>query len=447
MYLFSRAQNHSLNKCVILLGMPQKLTPPNIIDRAMEIHEWLPQITLWVGLILMLALVFNRYGKKLGLPSGLLFLGLGMFCGEDGPLHIDFYDFDLTYGVGMICLILILFYAGLGIKIPHMRGAWTPAIVLATVGVILISALIAVFVKWWHPTISWTEALLIGSVLGSTDAAAVFAALVGVGFKGRVRQIVELESGLNDPMAFILVFAFTAIVMGKEMSSVEIVIDVLKQFTIGGAAGLLMGWLTMQSFKFLPSQETGLDPIRSVACAAASFGLASVFGGSGLVSVFLCAILLGNSKLPLRSTIVRVHDSLAWGGQITLFFMLGLLSTPHRLLNHQILIGGSLVALWLAFVARPVAVAVILFPMRIPWREIVCVAWLGLRGAVPIILSTIPLLFLGNPDVAPRAQLLFDLVFFCVVVGCFIPGTMIKVIPRWLGMLTPKTLAQEEAEA
>ena len=427
--------------------MPNHLAPPNILDRTMKLHELLPQMTLWVGLVLMLAIMFNRYGKKLGIPSGLFFLGLGMFCGEDGPLHIDFFDFDLTYGVGMVCLILILFYAGIEIKIPQMRGAWTPAIVLATVGVIMIATLIAVFVKWWQPTASWTESLLIGSVLGSTDAAAVFAALVGVGFKGRVRQIVELESGLNDPMAFILVFAFTSIAMGKEMSSAQIAIDALKQFIIGGAAGLFMGWVTMLLYKFRPSQETGLYPIRSVACAAASYGLASIFGGSGLVSVFLCAIYLGNSALPLRSTIMHVHDSLAWGGQITMFFMLGLLSTPHRLMNPQILIGGSLVALWLAFVARPVAVAMILLPMRIPWRETVCVAWLGLRGAVPIILSTIPLLFLGNPDVAPGAQLLFDLVFLCVVVGCFIPGAVIKVIPRWLGMLTPKTLAQEEAEA
>ena len=130
-----------------------------------------------------------------------------------------------------------------------------------------------------------------------------------------------------------------------------------------------------------------------------------------------------------------------------MFFFLGLLCTPHRLLEPHILLGGSMVALWLAFVARPVAVAAIFLPLRIPWRETVCVAWLGLRGAVPIILSTIPLLFLGNPDVAPRAQRLFDLVLICVVVGCIIPGSIIKVIPRWLGMLTPKTLAQEEAES
>jgi len=129
-----------------------------------------------------------------------------------------------------------------------------------------------------------------------------------------------------------------------------------------------------------------------------------------------------------------------------MFFLLGLLCTPRRFIEPDIFIDGTMVALWLAFVARPVAVAVILLPMRIPWREIVCVAWLGLRGAVPIILSTIPLLFLGNPDIAPRAQRLFDLVFICVVVGCFIPGAIIKVVPRWLGMLTPKTLVQEEAE-
>ena len=130
-----------------------------------------------------------------------------------------------------------------------------------------------------------------------------------------------------------------------------------------------------------------------------------------------------------------------------MFFFLGLLCTPHRLIEPQILLSGSMVALWLAFVARPVAVVAIFLPLQIPWRETVCVAWLGLRGAVPIILSTIPLLFLGNPDVAPRAQRLFDLVLICVVVGCIIPGSIIKVIPRWLGMLTPKTLAQEEAES
>ena len=144
--------------------MPQILDSPSIMDRSLQFHVWLPQITLWVGMVLLVAVMFNRYGTKLGLPSGLLFLALGMICGEDGPLHIDFFDFDLTYGVGMICLILILFYAGLGIKMTHMRGAWTPSIALATVGVIMISALIAVFVKWWNPITTWTEALLIGSV-------------------------------------------------------------------------------------------------------------------------------------------------------------------------------------------------------------------------------------------------------------------------------------------
>ena len=132
------------------------------MDRDLQFHVWLPQMTLWVGMVLLVAVMFNRYGTKLGLPSGLLFLTLGMICGEDGPLQIDFFDFDLTYGVGMICLILILFYAGLGIKITHMRGAWTPAIALATVGVIMISALIAVFVKLWNPNTTWTEALRIG---------------------------------------------------------------------------------------------------------------------------------------------------------------------------------------------------------------------------------------------------------------------------------------------
>ncbi len=416
------------------------------MDRTLDFHVWLPQITFWLGLVLLVAVVFNRFGTKLGLPSGLLFLALGIICGEDGPLHINFLDFDLSYGAGMICLILILFHAGLVIKIPAMRGSWVPSITLATLGVVFIAGLIALFVKWWTPKTTWIEAMLIGSVLGSTDAAAVFAALVGVHFKGRVRHIVELESGLNDPMAFILVFSLTSIVLGKDMSASEIGIDVLKQFIIGAAAGSLIGWITLLSFRYLPSQETGLYPVRSVACALASYGLPSIFGGSGLVSVFLCAIYLGNSALPLRATIVRVHDSLAWGGQITMFFFLGLLCTPHRLLDPKVLLSGSMLALWLAFIARPVAVAGSLLPLKISWRETACVAWLGLRGAVPIILSTIPLLFLGNPDLVHRAQQLFDLVFICVVVGCIIPGTMIKLVPHWLHMLTTHTAAQEEAE-
>ncbi|MCE9619980.1 MAG: potassium/proton antiporter [Planctomycetes bacterium] len=415
--------------------MPQAADVMTYTDRSLELHEWLPQITFWAGLVLLIAVVINKYGSRIGLPGGLLFLVLGMLVGEDGPMGINFFDFDLAYGVGLICLILILFYGGLNIKVHHMRGSWTPSIALATIGVVFISALVAVFVKWLGPAVTWPEALLVGSVLGSTDAAAVFAALGGVGFKGRVRQIVELESGFNDPMAFILVFVFTGLVTGASTGVLEMGADVARQFAIGAATGVVVGWLSIASFKYLPNAESGLYPVRTVASALASFGLASMLDGSGLLSVFLTGIMMGNSKLPFRASILRVHDSLAWGGQITMFFFLGLLSSPHRLKEENIVLGGAMIALWLAFVARPVAVAVILLPMRVPWRETACVAWLGLRGAVPIILSTIPILALGNPDDNPKADNLFDIVFICVIVGCIIPGTVIKSVPKWLGML------------
>jgi cell volume regulation protein A len=360
-----------------------------------------------------------------------------MLIGEDGPLGINFFDFDLAYGIGMICLILIIFQGGINIKVRHMRGAWTPSIGLATIGVVMVAVFVAAFVKWLGRGITWPEALLTGSVLGSTDAAAVFAALTGVGFKGRIREIVELESGFNDPMAFILVIAFTAVVLGEPMSASQMAVDVLRQFAIGACVGLAFGWLASASFRVLPNAESGLYPVRSVACAMASFGLASLLDGSGLLSVFLTAIVMGNSKLPFRATILRAHDSLAWGGQIVMFFFLGLLSSPHRLKMENIALGGTLIALWLAFAARPLAVALILLPLRVPWRETVCVAWLGLRGAVPIILATIPILALGNPDLSPRADDLFNVVLVCVIVGSLIPGTVIQMVPRWLGMLTP----------
>lgn len=404
----------------------------------------LPVVVLLLGCVLAVGAVLSRVSRFMGVPAGLLFLAAGMLLGEDGPGKIDFHDYDLTYAIGSIALGLILFHGGLSTPLETLRRAWAPSLVLATVGVVGVTVVTGLAV-WLipapgeSPPNTLVVALLIGAILGSTDAAAVFDLLAKQRLKGRARSILEVESGLNDPMAFVLVFAFTDIVaFSPKGSYVDIGMGMLAalawQLAVGAICGVLVGMIAARLLRIGALGGSALYPVLTIAIALISLGLTMVFGGSGLLAAYLTGMVLGNRNIPFRATTERVHDTIAWLAQITMFFLLGLLVTPSIL--PEFIIGGIMLALFLAFVSRPLVVGSLLALFRVPWRENMLISWSGVRGAVPIILTTIPVLVISQhkEDKSDDIERLFAFIFMVVVAGTIIPGAFVRPVAKLLRM-------------
>lgn len=386
------------------------------------------------GGLLLVSSLTSRVGHRLGVPVSLLFLIVGMLAGSDGPGGIWFDRFDVAYGVGTAALVVILFAGGLNTNLQHVRNALPAAVVLATVGVVGIAGLTALGAHALG--LSWAEALLVGAIVSSTDAAAVFAVLGGVPLRRRVSLTLELESGLNDPVAVILTTAATLNLVGSAAPPLALAGDIVIQLAIGAVAGVLIGLFARGTVRHVRLSTPALFPTITIAVALIAYGVTTQSGGSGFLAVYLAGMVVGQSNLPHRLALQRFHDALAWLAQVGMFLLLGLLVFPTEL--PAVAGRGLLLALFLAFLARPLVVAVCLLPFRYQWREIVCIAWLGLRGAVPIILATLPVLTVSDPR-APNRALLdeFDLVFFIVVVGAFIPGMTVRWLPGLLRLEDP----------
>ena len=373
--------------------------------------------------------MFSRASGRSGVPVALLFLGLGMAVG--GFRHEAFRDYALAVRLGTAALVAILFDGGLNTPAPSLARAIRPASLLATVGVAATAAVVALAARvlpfGWH--FGWTEALLLGAIVSSTDAASVFSVLRGSGLqlKQRVGVTLEVESGLNDPMAVLLTVELTRCLVEHRGLGLGMLAQVPLELgvgaALGGALGLFGRWLLRRAR--LPA--TGLYPVLTLALSFVAFGLPPMLHGSGFLSVYVTAVILGNGPLPCKSGLLRVHDTIAWFGQITMFFFLGLLASPLQIWHEAG--GGLVIALVLALVARPLATALCLFPFRYPPREVAYIGWVGLRGAVPIILATLPVL--ARADAGPR---LFNLVFCVVVVNALLPGGTVRWVTRRLGL-------------
>ena len=406
-----------------------------------EFFDILPLIALLMGVVLLAGAALGRVSRFMGVPAGLLVLIVGMLLGEAGPGGIEFENFTLTYAVGSFALGLILFHGGLSTSLSTLRIAWKPALTLATVGVIGVTAVTA-FGIWIDPFSQNTIAvcLLLGAILGSTDAAAVFDLLSGQRIKGRAKEIIEVESGLNDPMAFVLVFAFTEVVADQKDLDIGLLWFLGQQMSVGSVVGVLSGWAWVWILRLGARSGPSLYPVFTIAAALSTVGISGVLGGSGLLSAYVAGILIGNRHIPYRPTVDRIYSTLAWLSQITMFFILGLLISPRILLENggDLIFGGTLIALWVAFVSRPLVVAPILMLFRVSWRENLLVCWSGLRGAVPIILATVPVLAIAKGQQAEIAtsgiDRLFAVVFMAVVVGSIVPGALVRPVTRWLGM-------------
>ncbi|HZW10197.1 MAG TPA: potassium/proton antiporter [Phycisphaerales bacterium] len=384
-------------------------------------------LVLAVGVLLAFSAIFSRAMDRIGVPIVLLFLVLGMLAGSEGLGRIPFDNYGLAYRLGTVALVLILFDGGLNTPVGAVRQSWAPASILATVGVVLTAGLTALGARVMG--MEWTHALLLGAIVSSTDAAAVFAVLRGSRLRltRRVGTTLELESGANDPMAVILTAAVTEVALSESAPGWGLALQVPWQLGLGGALGVMFGAWGGALLRRMRLSATGLYPVLTLAIAFVCFGATTAAGGSGFLAVYGAGVMLGHGRLPYRGGLARVHDAIAWLSQIGMFLMLGMLVYPSEL--PAVAGRGLAIGIFMAVVARPVAVMLCLAPLRYPLRESVYISWVGLRCAVPIILATYPVL--RGVD---GAMEVFNTVFFIVVLNAIIPGATIRKLTDWLGL-------------
>lgn len=389
-------------------------------------------VTLASTALVLIAAFSSLLAERFGAPLLLLFLLIGLVAGVDG-LGIDFSNNSVAYMLGSIALAIILFDSGYGTSMQSFRQASVPAITLATFGVLLTAIMFGVAARFLLD-FSWLEGLLLGSIVASTDAAAVFFLLRtgGINIRDRVRSTLEVESGTNDPMAIFLTAALVSIMannQGLEDIGLELVILFVKQIGGGLLLGLGGGILIVQIIRRVPV-ERGLAPIFVLALALLVFAYTSAIGGSGFLAVYVAGIYAGNKKMQARTSIVRFQEGMTWLAQIIMFLVLGLLATPSQF--PQIALPAIALAIFLVFFARPLAVWLCLLPFDYTQRETGFVAWVGLRGAVSILLAILPIL--GNLE---NGQLYFNTTFIVVMVSLAIQGWTVKPIARRLGQIVP----------
>lgn len=387
---------------------------------------------LLVGaLLVLLGIMSSTLSSRVGLPVLVLFIGVGMLAGSEGLGGIAFEDYRLAHGLATAALALILFDGGLRTSVGALRSVLAPAVALATVGVLVTAAITGVAASRFLG-LPLLEGMLLGSIVASTDAAAVFAVLrsTGLNLPPRLANTLEVESGSNDPMAVFLTIGLIEVLLGREPLGPGLAVLFARQMLLGGAAGLVVGKATLQLAKRLDLATTGLYPVLTAAAALLAYGLAATLGGSGFLSVYLAGIVVGNGRIVFERGVLLFHDGMAWLSQIAMFVLLGLLSFPSRL--AAVAGPALLVTAVLVLLARPAAVVATLVPFGYRPRELLFVSWAGLKGAVPIVLATYPLLS-GLRD----GPLIFDVVFFVVLVAAAVQGWSLPPLARGLGLQRP----------
>jgi potassium/hydrogen antiporter len=380
------------------------------------------------GALLALGIAASLVAGRLRVPGLLLFLGLGMLIGSDGLGWIHFSDVELARSIGIIALALILFEGGFASGWGEIRPVIWPVIALSTLGTV-ITAVVVGLTAAWLLDLSTLEGLLLGSIVSATDGAAVFSILRGSSIARRAARVLEGESGMNDPVAIVLVIGFIDTIQKPDYGALDMLWLGVTELAIGAVVGLIAGKLAVEALQRVSFGTTGLYPVASIAAAGISFGAADVLHGSGFLAVYLTGLMLGSARLPARRTVADFHDALAWVSQIAVFFTLGLLVFPDEL--GSIVGEGLLVAVVLMFVARPIAVYICTLPARFSLRESTLLGWAGLRGAVPIVLATFPVL--GG---VPNADPFFNIVFFVVLTSTLIQGVTFEPLARVLGLTT-----------
>ena len=397
---------------------------------------------LVVGAILAGSTLVALGAARVGVPSLVAFLALGMLLGSDGPGGIEFDDAELARTVGVVGLAAILFEGGLSTSWRRLRRVAVPATLLATVGVVA-STLLTGFAAYYLFDLSWLEAVLLGAVVASTDAAAVFATLRFTHIRRRLARTLEAETGLNDPVAIALTIGLIAWIEEPDFEFPDLVVSVAQQLGIGLVIGVALAVAALWVFARLPHSIGSFAPVASVASGALSFGVADVAGGSGFLAVYLVGLAVGSTPSRHRRQLVAFHEGLAFLAQVTMFVVLGLLVFPKDL--PEVALAGLALAVLLMVAIRPAAVWLSTALSSFSARERMLLGWAGLRGAVPIVLAT----FVLSSDVE-HAETMFNAVFFVVAVSALVQGTTLEWVAERLGLVDPRpemTTAPLEVDA
>ncbi len=388
-------------------------------------------ILLIASSLILISVGIAKFSDNLGVPALLLFIGVGVFAGSEGPGGIFFNDASLAQAIGIIALVFILFSGGLETDWKFVKPVAKPSFVLATVGVLLTATITAVFISLILK-ISFVWALLLGSIISSTDAAAVFSILNtrSISLKGKLKPLLELESGSNDPMAVFLTIGSIQLLLNPESSVMSLILLFFLQMGIGAGFGFGFGKLMVYLMNKLNFSYEGIYPVFSIAMCVLIFSITNVIGGSGFLAIYIAGIIVGNSSFVHKKSMTRFFDGLGTLGQIAMFLTLGMLVYP----SHLIAVTGTglLIAAFLIFIARPVSVFFSLSFFKFKLNEKVFISWVGLRGAVPIILATFPLL----AGVA-NADIIFNVVFFIVLTSTLLQGWTLSPAAKLLKVDAP----------
>lgn len=380
------------------------------------------------AILILLSILIAKSLDNIGIPTLLLFIGIGMLAGSDGIGGIYFDDPSLAQSIGIIALVFILFSGGLDTNWSESKVALKPAFTLATLGVFVTAIIIAVFVMLIFKT-SFLMGLLIGAIVSSTDAAAVFSILrIGnINLKKNLKPTLELESGSNDPMAVFLTVGTIELILNADKTFLDLILYFALQFGVGSLIGLSFGKLMVYLINKLKFSYEGIYPVFALALCFLIYSIPPIVNGSGFLAIYIAGIIVGNSQIVHKKALVRFFDGLAVLSQIAMFLTLGLLVFPSKLVD--VIWIGLLLSLILIFIARPLSVFIGLLPFKYGFKEKAFISWVGLRGAVPIILATFPLIMgIENSD------LIFNLVFFVVLTSSLVQGWSINFVAKRLGL-------------
>ncbi|MEA2330380.1 MAG: potassium/hydrogen antiporter [Thermoleophilaceae bacterium] len=397
------------------------------------------QLILVAGALLAAGIAASLLAQRVRLPGLLLFLGLGMVIGSDGLGWIAFNDYELARTIGIVALALILFEGGLAAGFAEIRPVLRPAISLAVIGTFLTAAITGMAAVWLFD-LGLLEGLLLGSIIASTDGAAIFALLRGSALKRKLARTLEGEAGFNDPVAVLLVIGFVDWIQKPDYGAADMAVLFVAELGIGAVVGIAVGGLAVWGLQRARLDTTGLYPVATLATAAIAFGAADTLHGSGFLATYVAGLALGSARIPAKRTVTVFHQGLGWVAQIAMFLALGLLVFPSQL--GDVAIEGTLLALVLVFVARPLAAFVSTAFDRFSNADRVVLGWAGLRGAVPVVLATFPVI-----DNVPDAPEFFNIVFFAVVISTLLQGSTIEPLAKRLGATTnepalPRPLAE-----
>jgi cell volume regulation protein A len=393
-----------------------------------------------IGSILLIAsIIANKTSFKLGIPTLIFFLGIGMLAGSEGIGRIYFDDPHIAQLLGVVALNFILFSGGMDTRWESVKPVMWHGISLSTIGVLITAATVGIFV---HLITDFTilEGLLLGAIVSSTDAAAVFSILRSrnIGLKGHLRPILEFESGSNDPLAYVLTISLSYLVTHGDASWTILIMDFFREMIIGAFAGYVLGRLMTFVINRIKLDTEGLYPVLVMAMIFFTYSFTHAVGGNGFLAVYLSALVLGNSNFIHKKSLVKFYDGQAWLMQIVMFLTLGLLVFPSRIV--PILDIGLLISLVLIFLARPLGVFISLAFFKMKLRDKLFLSWVGLRGAVPIVFATYPLI-----AGVGKADMIFHLVFFISASSVLLQGTTLPLVAKWLKVIVPRKVKRVTA--